>query len=95
MPNQLKNVQTIFNERLFRVPDYQRGYSWGKDQLEDFWHDINNLPTGRNHRGVETLGRRSLAYQSGRMSALLRCRWPATSYHNCNAHSLSVGKDPG
>jgi len=43
MPNQLKNVQTIFNERLFRVPDYQRGYSWGEDQLEAFWHDIKNL----------------------------------------------------
>jgi uncharacterized protein with ParB-like and HNH nuclease domain len=49
MPNQLKNVQTIFNERLFRVPDYQRGYSWGEDQLEAFWHDIKNLPSGRNH----------------------------------------------
>src|SRR5258706_7967763 len=56
MANQLKPLQRIFTDRLFRVPDYQRGYSWGEDQLEDFWHDLMHIPAGRKHyTGVLTL----------------------------------------
>jgi uncharacterized protein with ParB-like and HNH nuclease domain len=29
MPTELQNLDSIFNSRLFRIPDYQRGYSWG------------------------------------------------------------------
>ena len=31
----LKTLSEIFNEKVFRIPDYQRGYSWGVDELED------------------------------------------------------------
>ena len=30
----------MFQNRLFRIPDYQRGYAWTRDQLIDFWDDF-------------------------------------------------------
>lgn len=49
MANDLKTLANIFNNRLFRVPDYQRGYAWGERQLQDFWDDILRVPDGRSH----------------------------------------------
>jgi len=49
MPAELKPLQEFFNNRVFRIPDYQRGYAWGRGQLEDFWQDMIRLPAGRNH----------------------------------------------
>lgn len=49
MSSQLQTIDTIFNSRIFRIPDYQRGYAWGQRQLEDFWQDLNRLTDGRNH----------------------------------------------
>ncbi|MDY5441474.1 MAG: DUF262 domain-containing HNH endonuclease family protein, partial [Candidatus Enteromonas sp.] len=45
----LYSLKEIFNGRLLRVPDYQRGYAWGDRQLEDFWDDIQNLTERRKH----------------------------------------------
>ncbi|MBT7610588.1 MAG: DUF262 domain-containing protein, partial [Bacteriovoracaceae bacterium] len=47
--NKLKSLTHIFNESFFRIPDFQRGYSWGEHQLNDFWEDIENLKKGRTH----------------------------------------------
>lgn len=56
MANQLKSLQKIFTDRLFRIPDYQRGFSWGPVQLKDFWHDLTHIPSRRKHyTGVLTL----------------------------------------
>jgi uncharacterized protein with ParB-like and HNH nuclease domain len=53
---QLLTLSKIFTERLFRIPDYQRGYAWTDKQLRDFWNDIHQLEPGRNHyTGVLTL----------------------------------------
>jgi Protein of unknown function DUF262/Protein of unknown function (DUF1524) len=53
---QLLTLSKIFTERLFRIPDYQRGYAWTEKQLKDFWSDLLQLETGRNHyTGVLTL----------------------------------------
>lgn len=49
MENNLLNFHQIFTGRLFRIPDYQRGYSWGKRQFDDFWTDVVNLPESREH----------------------------------------------
>ena len=40
---ELVDFPTIFNENLFRVPDYQRGYSWQKKQVSDLLEDIGHL----------------------------------------------------
>jgi len=45
----LKTLSEIFNDKIFRIPDYQRGYSWGNQQLEDLWRDIDNLPLDKSH----------------------------------------------
>jgi len=47
---ELKNLQEIFHaNRIFRVPDYQRGYAWEAKQLNDIWQDINNLSDDKIH----------------------------------------------
>ncbi len=47
--NELLTLNEIFNNKLFRIPDYQRGYAWGESQLEDFWDDIINIKDGGKH----------------------------------------------
>jgi uncharacterized protein with ParB-like and HNH nuclease domain len=35
-----KSLDSLFKEKIFRIPDYQRGYAWQKGQLKDFWEDL-------------------------------------------------------
>ncbi len=54
--NEPKSLDSLFKEKLFRIPDYQRGYAWGREQLDAFWEDLISLPEGRSHyTGVLTL----------------------------------------
>ena len=51
-----KPLDSLFKEKLFRIPDYQRGYAWRREQWDAFWEDLINLPDGRSHyTGVLTL----------------------------------------
>lgn len=47
--NELKTLNVLFDRKIFRIPDYQRGYAWGETQLIDFWEDLTNLQDGHNH----------------------------------------------
>lgn len=47
--SKLQSLVEIFNEKLFRIPDFQRGYSWQETQIEDFWDDIKALRNDRYH----------------------------------------------
>ncbi len=49
MANELQSLSTLYQNRLFRIPDYQRGFAWKKDQLTDFWEDLINLHPNRFH----------------------------------------------
>lgn len=49
MANELQPLSFLFQNRLFRIPDYQRGYAWQQSQLIDFWDDIINLQEDRYH----------------------------------------------
>ncbi|MCH9053890.1 MAG: DUF262 domain-containing protein [Proteobacteria bacterium] len=52
----LKSLSEIFEHKLIRIPDYQRGYAWQSHELKDFWEDLNNLAVDRVHyTGVITL----------------------------------------
>ena len=56
MDNQLQSLSRIFTDKLFRIPDYQRGYAWTEKHLKDFWNDIVQLEEEKNHYvGVLTL----------------------------------------
>ena len=45
----LQSLSELYQNKLFRIPDYQRGYAWKQDQLVDFWDDILNLQEDRYH----------------------------------------------
>ena len=49
MASELQPLSLLFQNRLFRIPDYQRGYAWQQPQLTDFWDDLINLQDGRYH----------------------------------------------
>lgn len=49
MANELQPLSLLFQNRLFRIPDYQRGYAWQQPQLADFWDDLVNLQRDRYH----------------------------------------------
>lgn len=47
--NDLQSIAQIFQNKFFRIPDFQRGYAWQDSQLRDFWEDLVNLQPDRNH----------------------------------------------
>lgn len=61
MANELQPLSILFQNRLFRIPDYQRGYAWKHEQLVDFWEDLLNLQEDRYHYtgllSLKTVGR--------------------------------------
>ena len=72
----LKNLKELFNECLFRIPDYQRGYSWGTQQLEEFWDDlIGMLPRQDHYTGMISLKRISDAEISSNPDQWINEKW--------------------
>ena len=56
MNDDLQTLSKLFTEKLFRIPDYQRGYAWTGTQLNDYWSDLNQIGEDGNHyTGVLTL----------------------------------------
>ena len=48
--DKLKSLSDVFRDNVkYIIPDYQRGYSWGIEQLDDLWEDLENLVDGRFH----------------------------------------------
>jgi len=45
----LQSIQKIFQDQLFAVPDYQRGYAWEERHWQDLWDDIELLDKGQEH----------------------------------------------
>lgn len=53
---QLMSLSKIFTEKLYRIPDYQRGYAWSVKEAEDLWNDLNRLNMDKKYYiGVITL----------------------------------------
>lgn len=38
--NIIKPLSEVLEKVLLRIPDYQRGYSWGKNEIEALWKDL-------------------------------------------------------
>ena len=38
-----QNLKDLFENKIFRIPDFQRGYAWGDRQLNDLWDDIIDI----------------------------------------------------
>jgi uncharacterized protein with ParB-like and HNH nuclease domain len=45
----VENIDNIFTGRLLRVPDFQRGYAWEKQQRDEFLDDLELLNEGKEH----------------------------------------------
>jgi len=43
-------MELIGNGKIYRVPPYQRDYSWQEEQWEDLWNDIIEMRGDRNQR---------------------------------------------
>lgn len=43
------SLSKLFKDSIFRIPDYQRGYAWDNNQLNNFWDDLYNLTENRYH----------------------------------------------
>lgn len=41
--NNVVSLDELFQKRIFRVPDYQRGYSWEERQIQEFLEDLEIL----------------------------------------------------
>jgi uncharacterized protein with ParB-like and HNH nuclease domain len=35
-------IQEVFSKFWFRIPDYQRAYVWGKDEISELIDDVNH-----------------------------------------------------
>ena len=42
-------LQGIFSGHIFDIPDYQRGYAWETQQVDEFWDDLQSLHPNRLH----------------------------------------------
>ena len=47
--NNTLTLQQLFNNRIFRVPDFQRGYAWEKHHVSEFLNDLELLSMARHH----------------------------------------------
>ena len=45
----LYTVEKLFSQRLFRIPDYQRGYAWETQQCQEFLEDLELLEADKQH----------------------------------------------
>jgi len=55
-------LELVGNGRIYRVPPYQRDYSWTEEQWEDLWNDIFDLrgrPSDRHYMGALVVEGRS------------------------------------
>lgn len=61
------NLQQLFNRKIFRIPDYQRGYAWVEKQLNEFWDDLEEIEIekdgklGQHYTGTIFLEKSSIA----------------------------------
>ena len=39
------DLSNLFHGKVFKIPDYQRGYAWEEKQLKDLIEDIDALAT--------------------------------------------------
>lgn len=41
------NLQALLDNKTFRIPDYQRGFSWEEKHFDALWSDLINLQKGK------------------------------------------------
>ena len=47
--NNTYSLQDLFLQRVFTIPDYQRGYAWETGHVQDFLEDLDYMNPSRHH----------------------------------------------
>ena len=72
----LSSLNDIFKNSIFRIPNYQRGYSWEFEQLEEFWDDVFNLPDNNEHyTGMLSLKELTLSNNKEELEKWIDAEW--------------------
>ena len=81
--NELLSLQELFINKIFRIPDYQRGYSWTNQQLDEFFEDLIILRNGKDHyTGMISLKKLNLEYtKNWTNEKWLIENWDYSAYH--------------
>ena len=75
MADLVQSLSEIFSNRVFTIPNYQRGDAWDKKQWNDLTQDLERLPENRHHFTgtliLRALGDGKLIDEEGRHTHLL------------------------
>lgn len=41
-----RNIKELFDSGFYKIPRFQRPYSWDRDNLDEFWNDVNENDAG-------------------------------------------------
>ena len=55
MPDMVKSIHQVFGNRIFYIPDYQRGYAWEERQCQDLLDDLELLKPGNGEHYTGTV----------------------------------------
>jgi hypothetical protein len=55
MADMIKSIRQVFADRIFYVPDYQRGYAWEEKHCQDLLDDLELLRTGNGEHYTGTV----------------------------------------
>ncbi len=50
-----QSLRDMINDEVYRIPDYQRGYSWGEHQCQDLLDDIDTMMDKKNSHFMSTI----------------------------------------
>ena len=53
--NNLLTLQQLFENRVFKIPNYQRGYSWEYQQRKDLIEDLESMKRNKHYTGTVVL----------------------------------------
>ena len=71
--SQLKSLSDLFKDKMFRIPDYQRGYSWEKKQIDEFIDDLKIMDI--NNDDIHYTGMLSLKEFGDKEKENLKEKW--------------------
>uniref|UniRef100_UPI004029175D DUF262 domain-containing protein n=1 Tax=Candidatus Stercorousia sp. TaxID=3048886 RepID=UPI004029175D len=79
--NNLKTIKELFSaDHFYRVPDYQRGYSWNKEFIE-LWNDIIRLFHINNISRKHYVGMLALDELKQEIDLMQECLQETTSFY--------------
>lgn len=70
MDAQNQTIRKLLEQYCFRIPDYQRSYSWKNEQITEFMEDLYNIVHGDYSEVFHFLGAMTMAMVPGQKNAM-------------------------